>query len=160
MWQVVERRRRRFVGTLVAAAVLMFVGASAIGQIFGDRYGMITLLVVLIGALVFIWRDWRCPACRKGLGSSSGRGCARTAAPGSRRRSRNHLPVTGEAVTAGVTAFRVGCVRQRLAIHVRPPYDFVLYRTFSGERGEGLAVAAEGDQPAVASGQPGDAQPC
>ena len=68
MWQVVERRRRRFVGTLVAAAVLMFVGASAIGQIFGDRYGMITLLVVLIGALVFIWRDWRCPACRKGLG--------------------------------------------------------------------------------------------
>ena len=57
-----EKRRRRIIA-LVVALVLLFVGSSAVGQIFGDKYGMLTAVLVLVGAIAFIWWDWRCPAC-------------------------------------------------------------------------------------------------
>lgn len=61
-----QKRRRRIIALVVAAA-LLFLGASAVGQMFGDRYGMITALLVVIGFIVFVWRDWRCPVCGHAL---------------------------------------------------------------------------------------------
>lgn len=63
------RKRRRRIYAALVAVFLLFVGASAVGQIFGDRYGMVTAVVVLVGFLVFVWRDWRCPACGHALGA-------------------------------------------------------------------------------------------
>jgi len=66
--QEYERKRRGLITALIVAVVLLFAGSSAIGQIFGDRWGMITLLVVIIGFLLFVWKYWRCPSCGKHLG--------------------------------------------------------------------------------------------
>jgi len=67
------KKRRRGVA-VVAALLLVFVGASAVGQMTQDRIGMIFALLVVIGFVLFMWKDWRCPACGKRLGPEFGGG--------------------------------------------------------------------------------------
>lgn len=63
-----QRRRRRRTVAVVVAFVLLFFGISMVAQMIGDRPAQIGAILIVVGLLVFVWRDWRCPACSKRLG--------------------------------------------------------------------------------------------
>lgn len=63
-----HRRRRRRTVAVVVALVLLFFGVSMLAQMVGDRPAQVSAILILVGLLAFIWKDWRCPACEKSLG--------------------------------------------------------------------------------------------
>lgn len=67
MLEYARRHRRRTIA-LAVALVLLFIGVSMLAQMVADRPAQIAAVLILIGFLLFIWKDWRCPACHKNLG--------------------------------------------------------------------------------------------
>ncbi len=68
------RRRQRLVGIPVLVAILAFALAANAGQgmIFGVPATSLfpVILFVILGAVFYHWRTWRCPACGEALGGS------------------------------------------------------------------------------------------
>lgn len=74
-----RRRRQMLVAVPFVALIVGFVALARAGQADGENLMGVPLLVwaaaflaLVVGVLVFAFRNWRCPACGKYLGREMG----------------------------------------------------------------------------------------